>query len=312
MPDTPNHHHGSIGGAIVLIALGGLFLYGTLHPDFHVWPFLGRYWPLILIFLGLGKLWDYYWDRTHPGSSHGGELSGLAVALLILVLIAGLAFWFPHQHRWRSFDHETQSEVDRQGAESVQAKIDMPAGMLDLSGGAEKLLEADFDTHESWGTPRVEYSVNGGVGQLNIQQEEGSNFHFGTSDNTWRLHLSDDVPLDLSLNMGAGQGQLRLRGLNLTHLRVEMGAGQLDLDLTGSRKQDFQADIQGGVGQATIHLPKNVGVQVHASGGIGAVNARGLKRDGETYINDAYGKTPVTIKMNIEGGVGTINLDQES
>ena len=74
----------------------------------------------------------------------------------------------------------------------------------------------------------------------------------------------------------------------------------------------FRANIQGGVGQVTVRLPKNVGGQIHALGGIGAVNAHGLRRDGETYVNDAYGKSPVTIRMNIHGGVGEINLDQES
>lgn len=311
MADTPGHRHGSIGGAVVLIALGGLFLYGNLHPEFEVWPFIGRYWPLILIFLGLGKLWDYYWERTHPGSSHGGEISGLVVAVLVFVLIAGVAFWHPRHRSWRSYTHDTRSEVELQGAKSVHANFNMPAGMLTISGGASKLFEADFDYDGFRNAPRVEYSVNEGVGQLNVRQED-SGFHVGKRDNTWNLRLSDDVPLELALEMGAGQGDLRLRGLDVTRLTIHMGAGQVRVDLTGGRKQDLQAEIKGGVGQATIRLPKNVGVQVHASGGIGAVNAHGLRRDGGTYVNDAYGKSPVTIRMNIHGGVGEINLDQES
>lgn len=43
----------------------------------------------------------------------------------------------------------------------------------------------------------------------------------------------------------------------------------------------------------------------------GAVDAHGHKRDGETYVNDTYGKTPTTITVNIEGGVGEIKLEQE-
>ena len=49
---------------------------------------------------------------------------------------------------------------------------------------------------------------------------------------------------------------------------------------------------------------------MNAQGGIGSVSAHGLKKDGDAYVNDAYGKSPVTIDMTIHGGVGSINLIQ--
>lgn len=85
----------------------------------------------------------------------------------------------------------------------------------------------------------------------------------------------------------------------------------MDLDLTGERKGNLQAEIHGGVGSAKIRLPRDVGVRVHASGGIGSLETGGLKRDGDAYINDAYGKTAATITMNVEGGIGEIRLEQE-
>jgi predicted membrane protein len=87
-----------------------------------------------------------------------------------------------------------------------------------------------------------------------------------------------------------------------------MGAGQLDLDLTKLAPSNLQADIEGGAGQARIHLPKDVGVRVFASGGIGAVNADGLTRQGDAYVNAAYGKSAKNIEMNVHGGVGEIDL----
>jgi hypothetical protein len=61
----------------------------------------------------------------------------------------------------------------------------------------------------------------------------------------------------------------------------------------------------------TIRLPKNVGVTAHASGGIGAVRAEGLHEDGREYTNDAYGKTPHKITVDVEGGIGEIELVEE-
>jgi predicted membrane protein len=111
--------------------------------------------------------------------------------------------------------------------------------------------------------------------------------------------------------MGAGQGNLHLRDVPLTRLNLSIGAGQVDVDLTGDRKTDLTADIEGGVGQANIRLPKNVGVIVHASGGIGTIDSHGLKHEDDTYTNDAYGKTPATIRLKVEGGIGEIVLSQE-
>jgi hypothetical protein len=94
----------------------------------------------------------------------------------------------------------------------------------------------------------------------------------------------------------------------VTDLNLQMGAGHVDVDLTGERKSDLDADIEGGVGQATIRLPKNVGVIANASGGIGSISAHGFKRDGDDYVNDAYGKTPATIHVKVQGGVGQVSL----
>ena len=68
------------------------------------------------------------------------------------------------------------------------------------------------------------------------------------------------------------------------------------------------SDSEGGVGEANIRLPKDIGVIANASGGIGSIEAPGLHRDGNEYTNDAYGKSPVTIHLKVQGGVGTIRL----
>ena len=172
------------------------------------------------------------------------------------------------------------------------------------------MLEADFKYSYSFDAPRVDYHVDGGVGQLNISQESHS-VHFGRSENDWNLHFSKDIPLELKVDMGAGQGNLHFRDVPLTRLDLNLGAGQMDVDFTGDRKTDLTADIEGGVGQANIRLPKNVGVIAHASGGIGSIDVHGLKRDGDSYTNDAYGKSPATIHLKVEGGIGQITLNVE-
>jgi hypothetical protein len=300
----------------LLISLGVFFLLLNLYPEFDPWPWVFRYWPVILIVIGLGKIWDSYYSHQHPDRPSAPWITGTGVAWIVLVLFFMLAFWHGrHWHRWGWREpwvepwgdmHDTQA-VELQGAKSVAVDLRFPAGRLDVKGGSSRLLDADFryDRHE--GRPSVDYSVSGGHGQLTVTGRD-DHVHFGPANNDWHLRLGGDAAMDLNVNIGAGESYLRFDGLDVEHLKVNMGAGKLDLDLTGTRKTNLDADIEGGVGSATIRLPKDVGVHVNASGGIGSVNADGLRREGDTYENDAYGKTPTTIDMTIHGGVGEINL----
>ncbi len=300
---------------ILLIAIGAIFLYANWHPAFDPWPIFMDYWPLILIFVGLGKIYDSWQRRQHPETSAGSSMGGNIAALALVVVLVALLWHGRRFNRWHgstvyAMQHQSRT-VERLNAKTVRATLELSAGELNLSGGSSHLVEADFDYRSSSGTPKVDYSVSGTTGDLRISQEDSDSHIRTTSDNHWTLHFANDVPLEIKVEMGAGRGNLRLRDIDVTRLNLDIGAGQVDVDLTGDRKSDLTADIEGGVGEANIRLPKNVGVIVNASGGLGTINAHGLKHDGDEYTNDLYGKSPVTIHVKVEGGVGTITLTQE-
>jgi hypothetical protein len=292
-----------------------MFLYANWRPAFDPWPILRTYWPLILVFVGLGKMWDATRARQNPGGTvRSGVSLGATFGALAFVLVLVILFWhgraFTHNRRYSSdLQHQSRS-VGRQGAKSVDVSLEAGAGEFNISSGSNHLLDADFNYSDSYETPRVDYNVTDGVGHLSISQDSQGT-HFGTAHNQWNLRFSNEVPLELKVELGAGRGHLRLRDLPVTRLDMTMGAGQADLDLTGDRKNDLEVNLEGGVGQVTIRLPRKVGVVVRASGGIGAVNAHGLRHEDDEYTNEAYGKTPATIRLKVEGGVGQISLIEE-
>jgi N-terminal domain of toast_rack, DUF2154/Domain of unknown function (DUF5668) len=295
---------GSYGLGIVLIVIGLLFLISNLRPNFDPWPMLWRYWPVLLIVLGVAKLWDHMSNRNNPQRGSSSAISGGLIAVIVVALIVGLSV--RQSGRTNPILHSPES-VDLQGATSVTAKIDMGAGQLNVNKGSTHLADADFSYDQDSGMPRMDYSVSGTNGNLDISQHENGGMHLGRNENTWTVRFGD-VPLDLNVDMGAGQGELNLRGINLTRLKVEMGAGQINLDLSGDRKQSFDVDVQGGVGEARIRLPHEVGVEIRADGGIGSIDTEGLHKEGGRWVNDAWGKSPITIHMNVEGGIGEIRL----
>jgi hypothetical protein len=205
---------------------------------------------------------------------------------------------------------QTESRSVKLGdAKSVRAEIHMGAGELKLAGGARELLEAEFSYNVARWKPEVEYSVSGERGLLTIRQPERSGGPMGPRHYQWDLHFNNKVPLELIVNLGAGKAELTLGSLALRNLDLNMGVGEAVVDLTGDWKNDLDAKIEGGVGKATVRLPREVGVEVHAKGGIGEVRPGELRKEGGAYVNEAYGKSPVTLRVNVEGGIGEIHLE---
>lgn len=201
---------------------------------------------------------------------------------------------------------ESQS-IELGDVESVRVEIDMGAGELSVAGGANELMEADFTYNVAALKPEVEFRGR----NLTIRQPEVDIASFADlPDYTyeWDLRFNDDVPMDISIKLGTGKMDLEMAGLSLTALEVDMGASRSTLDLTGDWASDFDANITGGVSSLTVRLPNDTGVRVEISG-ISRINASDLTKEGNVYVNDAYGKSDVTLDIFIEAGLGEINLE---
>ncbi len=215
------------------------------------------------------------------------------------------------QHQQVGEMQRQSQSVDLENAQSARANLKMGAGELNLSGGADQLMEGEFSYNVANWKPKVTYDVSGDTGELVVRQgsaNEGVRLG-GGARNEWDISFNDEVPTDLVVQMGAGESDLDLDSLTLTGLDLQMGAGKTTVDLTGDYAQDFDTSIQGGVGEATVLLPSEVGVRVKAQGGLGKINAEGLQKVGNAYVNDAYGESEVNLRVDIQGGIGEINLE---
>ncbi len=225
-------------------------------------------------------------------------------ALLITILLLGSISACVEVGELREDYHAIKLER----AQVVEARFKMSAGELSIKGGARDLMEGYFEYNVDQWKPVVDYSVSGRKGRLTVKQTGRTGIPIGNSKNRWDVTLSRDVPIDLRLDFGVGEGDLDLRGIDIRDLDIDMGVGELKLDLTGELKENLKVNIDGGIGSATIYLPEDIGVRVKVDGGIGSVDARGMNKNDHTYTNDAYGKTDFTIYIEIDAGIGSIDL----
>jgi len=300
---------------LLLIAFGVMVLLSRSLPNFHPWHVIRSYWPLILIFVGAGMLFDRSRRPKNPGDPAPFPVGSTLGTVLFLLVIFVLA-WRLHPAAYHDTIYASRSAyhhnkvIETAGAKAVKMSVKMPAGEIRIGGGASQVLEGDFNYGDGWLSPKIDYSVSDGVGELDLSQESAGKL-MTHSDNTWNLKVNDALPLDLEVDVGAGRGEFRFAKVNLTRLELNIGAGEVDVDLSGERAKDLEVDVHGGVGEANIRLPKNVGVVATVHGGLGSVDTHGLKEEDGQYVNEAYGKSPTTIHLTVNGGIGSIKLQQE-
>jgi len=203
-------------------------------------------------------------------------------------------------------EHETRAlEMDK--SEMARIELKMGAGELVVDGGSAKLLDADLAYNiPSW-KPVFRDDSSSFRREITISQPPGSN---GGSNVVyrWDLRLNDSVPLDVVAHLGAGKARMNLGETSLRSLEVNMGVGELRLDLTGHPQRDYSVRLHGGVGQATVLVPASVGIRATAHGGIGDISVRGLEQRDGVWINPAHEQAPVTIHLDVAGGVGQIQI----
>jgi hypothetical protein len=202
---------------------------------------------------------------------------------------------------------EQPVSVDLNGAQRADVELDLGAGELNVNGGAQKLMEGTFQYNVPQWEPTVHTSANGSHATITIKEPEHVRLG-GNQKYKWDLTFNDKVLYDFAVNCGAGQARLQLGDLGLRSVTVHIGVGEVNLDLQGHPTHDYDVNISGGIGQATVRLPQDVGIWAQAHGGIGSIDVTGLDKHGDHYENSLYDSAKVNVRLKVDGGIGQIRI----
>ena len=128
--------HRSLTGPLILLIIGGLFLWRNLHPDVPVFEMLAQYWPFLLIAWGLLRLVEVaVWREGRASGFSGGE-----VLLVILICVAGSIVWAARENgihfdsRWwgSSYDYPLEQTAPANGVKRIV--FDNPRGSIKVTG----------------------------------------------------------------------------------------------------------------------------------------------------------------------------------
>jgi len=131
----------SLTGPLMLLLVGGLFLWHNLHPEAPIFEMVAQYWPFLLIGWGLVRLVEVLFssDETYRGSFTGGE-----IVLVVMLCFAGLAIFQARQYgirfntgglQWfgEQYDYPVTGTAPAAGIKRIV--FENPRGNIKVTGG---------------------------------------------------------------------------------------------------------------------------------------------------------------------------------
>ncbi len=306
----PRHRHRSVVLPTILIAVGGLFLLqdlGYIAPDF--WGTVWRFWPVVLVLIGLDML---------LGWRMRGTPLGVVVALATVAVVLGAAVSWSAAEPRPIIQPRTLAEP-LQGATRADVTLRFGAGHFavgSLGQGSDQLAEFSYGGPADL-QPEATYQVQGGVAQLEygLRGREPT-FAFppfterGSGSPSLDVRLSPDVPMSLTLQTGAADSQIDLSQLTVTSLDVQTGATTTFLRLPQSAGTTT-AHVQGGASTVTIEVPQDVAAQIQYAGGLSTLNvdpSRFPSVGGQTYRSPNYDTAQNRVDLRIDVGAATVTV----
>jgi hypothetical protein len=303
-----SYRRGSLAWPIVLICFGIVFLLNNLGVlSWDVWMTIFRLWPLLLVVVGLDILLG-----RRPG------VWTIIPVFLIVGLLAG-GVWLVQSTRsvWAG---ETTSQIISHpigDASSADVDINFGVGELEImkTPDAGILMEGTLDITEDESLIK-DYFIQNGVAYLELEST-GTQFYpswlfddyWDDYQRNWELNLTDDIPIDLSIDTGVGQAIIDLADIQLEDLNIDSGIGETRVYLPDSGS--FNAWISLGIGELVVYVPSDLLVRIHMDTGLGNNSISGdYIHSGSVYYSPGFDDTGEWVELYVDGGIGDVRVVQ--
>lgn len=297
----------SIIGPLFLIIAGIVLLLNQAgRLPWGIWGTLWRFWPLMLILVGIEVL-------IGISRSTVVYVAGLIIAAALIVGAVLLAVYLGQRPLGEGTPASSEAFVEALH-DADRAKIQLKFAIGNLRIGAlqdsPNLVEGEIEySRYSRRASRgfrdragvLEFSLKGQSGPLPVWIPGSS------AGENWDLRFATRLPLELEVHAGAADLQLDLSQLEVTLLDVEGGAGRTHV--TFPAQAGFtQATVSTGVGQITVEIPDSVGARVRIDKALSSIRVENprLLRSGDGYVSADYDTAQHRLDLEIESALGAV------
>ena len=286
---------------IFLLFLGVVFLLQTLNVlPWGLWGTLWRFWPVLIIIIGLGILLR----RSNVW----------LVSLLILAILGaclGIAIW---QHGTPPpAGLTTKSYSEPLGSlEYAQIEIDFTAGSIiigSLLPDSPNLVETDFEVRNGHESMQVNFQQQDGEGRLSLSTEQVNRRFWGESRISWEVNFTRSIPLAISIESAAGSMELALSELKVTELRLDIDAGNYRVTVPSSAGTTH-VYIEVDVANLEVTIPDGVAAKIKADVNLGAfdVDKSRFPEKGDYYLSPGFESAKNQVELEIDCDIGRVQV----
>ena len=301
MPENTPRRHGSgaLVWGIILLFVGVLLLLQTLNVlPWNLWDTLWRFWPALIIIIGLGILLR---------NAH----AWLVVIIVIVILGAclGTAIW---QHGTTEISSGLTMKSYSQPAgnlQTAQVEIDFNAGKLTMENlplTFANLVEANTEITNDVSSLQADFRQQGTTAILSLDSVNQQ--YWPSHGITWDVKLTPKIPIDFNITTSASTLKFDLSNLNLSSFSMDINAGSRDLKMP-SPNGTMKATIKANAASVDITIPYNAAARIQATSNVATlnVNSRFIK-SGNDYVTGNYDTATNRIELTINTNVGTVSI----
>jgi len=287
-------------GPLVLIGFGTVLQLGNLgYFSQNAWQLLLRLWPVFLVGIGL----DLAFGRSHSIWSVLGRV-------LVGFLLIGGIFWFAVAAPFGTANHPVAIHQALDGATSSALQFSMAAGEFDLKAGATEnsLLSGNVSLPNSnQYTPNYTAPKNGKSSYV----LQGPGVVFGTSSREqalWDLAVNSKIPLEIQVNLGAGEMKIDLSGTQTQTIKADLGVGQTEVDLPSGKS--ISGTINTAVGEIILRIPSCAAVKISLDRGLTDTNlpAGYANQNGDIVYQAPSGCSGNQVNLNVSLAMGSLQI----
>ncbi len=166
-------------------------------------------------------------------------------------------------------------------------------------------------------SPKVPVDLECDLGVIKGKMDLGGlklkslNLKIGVSKGSILFEKPNPVTME-SCELEGGVGKFmveKLGNANIRDFNFKGGVGSYVLDFSGEYRQDVSASIELGMGKVTLYLPRYIGTRLKIDKSfLSTCSIDDVYKKDDYYTNDNWQKTQYSLDMNIDAGVGKIDV----
>lgn len=289
--------HGALIWGIILLFLGIVFLLQALDVlPWGVWGTLWRFWPVLIIIIGLNILLSRYnpWVVS-------------AVIFTLLWACMGIAFWQYEPPAVTKSYSEPLADLER-----ASIAINFDGGSLSLGSLAydsSNLVEVASKSKGGDGGIEADFHRQNGEGSLHLSSKGVNRVFWSGPLVDWEAMFTQNIPLTLHIKSAASSISLDLSKLLSSEVLVELNAGNCKVTTPSSAGTTY-IKIDANVSNIEVTIPTGVAAKIQLDTNVTNIDVDRSRfpQSGDYYMSEDFVTSGKQVELKIKCNVGSVQV----